>query len=115
MVHTPETALPGRYPILTFCCMPPVKSASLIPTLEKIGMSRERYIALKMDGVGRLRSRGSPDLLRVAGLVLQGLVALHVPGRHPPEDGPHEAGLYAGQASPFERIMDEVFPPRPVG
>lgn len=35
---------------LAFCCMP-VKSCPLIPTLEKIGLNRDRYIVLKQDGV----------------------------------------------------------------
>jgi tRNA-dihydrouridine synthase B len=35
---------------LTFCCMP-VKNCPLIPTLEKIGMSREEYLMLKQEGV----------------------------------------------------------------
>ena len=35
---------------LAFCCMP-VKSCPLIPTLEKIGLTRDRYIALKQDAV----------------------------------------------------------------
>jgi tRNA-dihydrouridine synthase B len=39
---------------LAFCCMP-VKSCPLIPTLDKIGMSREEYIQLKQESV-----RGSP-------------------------------------------------------
>lgn len=39
---------------LAFCCMP-VKSCPLIPTLEKIGLSRDRYISLKQEAV-----RGTP-------------------------------------------------------
>lgn len=39
---------------LAFCCMP-VKSCPLIPTLDRIGMSREEYIQLKQESV-----RGSP-------------------------------------------------------
>lgn len=35
---------------LAFCCMP-VKSCPLIPTLDKIGLSREEYLALKQGGV----------------------------------------------------------------
>jgi len=35
---------------LTFCCMP-VKNCPLIPTLEKIGMSREDYLAFKQKAV----------------------------------------------------------------
>ena len=41
----------GDVRALAFCCMP-VKSCPLIPTLEKIGMSRDRYIALKREAVG---------------------------------------------------------------
>jgi TIM-barrel protein len=40
----------GDIRALAFCCMP-VKACPLIPTLEKIGMSRDRYIALKQDAV----------------------------------------------------------------
>ena len=40
----------GDVRALAFCCMP-VKSCPLIPTLEKIGMSRDRYIALKHEAV----------------------------------------------------------------
>jgi TIM-barrel protein len=39
---------------LTFCCMP-VKNCPLIPTLQKVGMTREEYIALKQNCV-----RGTP-------------------------------------------------------
>ncbi len=39
---------------LAFCCMP-VKSCPLLPTLEKIGLSRDRYISLKQEAV-----RGTP-------------------------------------------------------
>jgi TIM-barrel protein len=35
---------------LAFCCMP-VKSCPLIPTLDKIGLSRDEYLALKMEAV----------------------------------------------------------------
>ncbi|MEN6341913.1 MAG: methanogenesis marker 9 domain-containing protein [Methanospirillum sp.] len=38
----------GDIRALAFCCMP-VKSCPLIPTLEKIGMSRDRYLALKQE------------------------------------------------------------------
>jgi TIM-barrel protein len=38
----------GDVRALAFCCMP-VKSCPLIPTLEKIGMSRDRYLALKQN------------------------------------------------------------------
>lgn len=41
----------GDVRALAFCCMP-VKSCPLIPMLEKIGMSRDRYIALKHEAVG---------------------------------------------------------------
>ncbi|MEN6519186.1 MAG: methanogenesis marker 9 domain-containing protein [Methanospirillum sp.] len=40
----------GDVRALAFCCMP-VKSCPLIPTLEKIGMSRDRYLALKQEAV----------------------------------------------------------------
>jgi len=40
----------GDIRALAFCCMP-VKSCPLIPTLEKIGMSRDRYLALKQEAV----------------------------------------------------------------
>ncbi|MCU0631604.1 MAG: methanogenesis marker 9 domain-containing protein [Methanolinea sp.] len=36
---------------LTFCCMP-VKNCPLIPMLEKIGLSREDYLAFKQEAVG---------------------------------------------------------------
>jgi TIM-barrel protein len=35
---------------LTFCCMP-VKECPLIPTLSRIGLPREDYIRMKLDGV----------------------------------------------------------------
>ncbi len=35
---------------LTFCCMP-VKSCPLIPTLDKIGMTKDEYMALKQEAV----------------------------------------------------------------
>ncbi len=35
---------------LTFCCMP-VKNCPLIPTLDRLGISREEYMALKMEAV----------------------------------------------------------------
>jgi TIM-barrel protein len=41
----------GDVRALAFCCMP-VKSCPLLPTLEKIGMSRDRYLALKQEAVG---------------------------------------------------------------
>jgi TIM-barrel protein len=44
----------GDIRALAFCCMP-VKSCPLIPTLDKIGISREEYIHLKEDSV-----KGSP-------------------------------------------------------
>ena len=40
----------GDLRALTFCCMP-VKNCPLIPTLERTGMTREEYMALKMDAV----------------------------------------------------------------
>lgn len=40
----------GDVRALAFCCMP-VKTCPLIPTLEKIGMSRDRYISLKQEAV----------------------------------------------------------------
>lgn len=40
----------GDIRALTFCCMP-VKSCPLIPTLEKIGLSRNEYLKLKQDAV----------------------------------------------------------------
>lgn len=40
----------GDVRALAFCCMP-VKSCPLIPTLEKIGMSRDQYLALKQEAV----------------------------------------------------------------
>jgi TIM-barrel protein len=40
----------GDVRALAFCCMP-VKSCPLIPTLEKMSMSRDRYLALKQEGV----------------------------------------------------------------
>lgn len=44
----------GDIRALAFCCMP-VKSCPLIPTLDRIGMSREEYIQLKQESV-----QGSP-------------------------------------------------------
>lgn len=35
---------------LTFCCMP-VKNCPLIPTLNKVGMTREEYMAIKQESV----------------------------------------------------------------
>jgi len=40
----------GDLRALTFCCMP-VKNCPLIPTLEKIGISREEYLVMKQEGV----------------------------------------------------------------
>ena len=40
----------GDIRALAFCCMP-VKNCPLIPTLERIGMSREEYLKMKQDGV----------------------------------------------------------------
>jgi tRNA-dihydrouridine synthase B len=40
----------GDLRALTFCCMP-VKNCPLIPTLERESMTREEYIALKLDAV----------------------------------------------------------------
>jgi len=40
----------GDLRALTFCCMP-VKNCPLIPTLERGSMTREEYIALKLDAV----------------------------------------------------------------
>jgi tRNA-dihydrouridine synthase B len=40
----------GDLRALTFCCMP-VKNCPLIPTLERRGMTREEYIALKLGAV----------------------------------------------------------------
>ncbi|NLX49191.1 MAG: methanogenesis marker 9 domain-containing protein [Methanospirillum sp.] len=40
----------GDIRALAFCCMP-VKACPLIPTLEKIGMSRDRYMAIKQEAV----------------------------------------------------------------
>lgn len=40
----------GDLRALTFCCMP-VKNCPLIPTLEKIGLSREEYLTIKQEGV----------------------------------------------------------------
>jgi len=40
----------GDLRALTFCCMP-VKNCPLIPTLEKIGVSKEEYMALKQEYV----------------------------------------------------------------
>ncbi|NYT06921.1 MAG: methanogenesis marker 9 domain-containing protein [Methanomicrobiales archaeon] len=40
----------GDLRALTFCCMP-VKNCPLIPTLDRAGLTREEYMALKMDSV----------------------------------------------------------------
>ena len=40
----------GDLRALAFCCMP-VKNCPLIPTLERAGITREEYMALKMDAV----------------------------------------------------------------
>ncbi len=40
----------GDIRALAFCCMP-VKNCPLLPTLEKIGVSREEYLTLKESGV----------------------------------------------------------------
>ncbi len=40
----------GDLRALTFCCMP-VKNCPLIPTLERAGITREEYMALKLDAV----------------------------------------------------------------
>jgi len=40
----------GDIRALTFCCMP-VKACPLIPTLEKIGLSRNEYLKLKQEAV----------------------------------------------------------------
>jgi len=40
----------GDIRALTFCCMP-VKACPLIPTLEKIGLSRDEYLKLKQEAV----------------------------------------------------------------
>ncbi|MCG7854320.1 MAG: methanogenesis marker 9 domain-containing protein, partial [Methanoregulaceae archaeon] len=40
----------GDLRALAFCCMP-VKNCPLIPTLERAGMTREEFVALKMDAV----------------------------------------------------------------
>jgi len=40
----------GDIRALSFCCMP-VKNCPLLPTLERIGMTRDEYIALKMESV----------------------------------------------------------------
>jgi tRNA-dihydrouridine synthase B len=40
----------GDLRALAFCCMP-VKNCPLIPTLDRAGMTREEYVALKMDAV----------------------------------------------------------------
>jgi TIM-barrel protein len=40
----------GDIRALTFCCMP-VKECPLIPTLSRIGIPREDYIRMKLDGV----------------------------------------------------------------
>jgi tRNA-dihydrouridine synthase B len=40
----------GDLRALTFCCMP-VKNCPLIPTLQKVGMTREEYIDLKQNFV----------------------------------------------------------------
>ncbi len=40
----------GDIRALAFCCMP-VKNCPLIPTLERVGMSREEYLKMKQDGV----------------------------------------------------------------
>ncbi|MCE5297836.1 MAG: methanogenesis marker 9 domain-containing protein [Methanoregulaceae archaeon] len=44
----------GDLRALTFCCMP-VKNCPLIPTLEKLGITREEYMAIKQEYV-----RGTP-------------------------------------------------------
>jgi putative methanogenesis marker domain 9 len=40
----------GDIRALSFCCMP-VKNCPLLPTLERVGMTRDEYIALKMESV----------------------------------------------------------------
>lgn len=40
----------GDLRALAFCCMP-VKNCPLIPTLERAGLTREEYVAIKMDAV----------------------------------------------------------------
>ena len=40
----------GDIRALTFCCLP-VKDCPLIPTLQKVGLSREEYVALKREAV----------------------------------------------------------------
>jgi TIM-barrel protein len=40
----------GDLRALTFCCMP-VKNCPLLPTLERSGITREEYVALKLDAV----------------------------------------------------------------
>lgn len=100
---------------LTFCCMP-VKSCPLIPTLEKIGMSRERYIALKMDGVRETPLEGGPQ-------TCFGSLAWCCKASSPcmfrdvtlQKMGLTKRDYMQAKRRLSERIMDEVFPPRPVG
>ncbi len=99
---------------LAFCCMP-VKSCPLIPTLEKIRMSRDRYIALKQEAVHETALEGgaqtcfgslawccktsSPCMFRDITLQQMGLSKReYMQAKHRLSD----------------RIMGEVFPPRPV-
>jgi TIM-barrel protein len=50
----------GDIRALTFCCMP-VKDCPLIPSLKRIGMSREDYIRLKLDSVKGTPLEGGPN------------------------------------------------------
>ena len=98
---------------LAFCCMP-VKSCPLIPTLEKIGMSRDRYITLKQEAVHDTSLEGgaqtcfgslawccktsSPCMFRDITLQQMGL---------------SKREFMQAKRRLSDRIMGEVFPPRP--
>ncbi len=98
---------------LAFCCMP-VKSCPLIPTLEKIGMSRDRYIALKQESV-----RGTP--LEGGAQTCFGSLAWCCKTSSPcmfrditlQQMGLSKREYMQAKRRLSDRIMGEVFPPRP--
>ena len=98
---------------LAFCCMP-VKSCPLIPTLEKIGMSRDRYIALKQESV-----RGTP--LEGGAQTCFGSLAWCCKTSSPcmfrditlQQMGLSRREYMQAKRRLSDRIMGEVFPPRP--
>ena len=50
----------GDLRALTFCCMP-VKECPLIPALSRIGLDKEEYIRLKLEGVKGTPLEGGPN------------------------------------------------------